>query len=268
MHNATAADRPLRIAQISDCHLGAETDFCLAGVRPYRSFHEVLDRLRLEASNIDHILVTGDIAAKGVAPAYQLFSLGMRSLGLPYNWLPGNHDEFALMEHHSQLPDFEPVVAVGAWRLLCLNTAVPGQVGGYLDEQQLMEIEAMLEACADHPVALFMHHPPTAVGCRWLDRQQVANGDALAAVVRRHRAVKALFCGHVHQASQVEFAGLPLYSSPSTCFQFAPGSDEFALATDPPAFRWIHLHVDGRVTTGITAIEDTQEQVDQTIVGY
>ncbi|MFA5494530.1 MAG: phosphodiesterase [Porticoccaceae bacterium] len=269
MHDsATSANRPVRIIQITDCHLGADSEYRLAGVRPYYSFMEVLQRIGAAGEPVDRIMVTGDIAAQGVAPAYQLFCHRMAGTGLPYSWLPGNHDVFERMCAHSLLPPFEPVVAVGRWRLLCLNTAVPEAVGGYLDGDQLAAVGTTLEALEDHPVALFMHHPPTAIGCRWLDRQQVANGEELAAILRRHPQVRAVFTGHVHQEGFAEFAGIPLYTTPSTCFQFAAGSDDFAIATEPPAYRWIDLHSDGSHATGIVAIADTAERVDTHISGY
>ncbi|MFA5547699.1 MAG: phosphodiesterase [Porticoccaceae bacterium] len=265
---ATSAARPIRLVQITDCHLGSDIEYRLAGVRCHYSLGEVLARIAAEGEAVDQLMVTGDIAAQGVAPAYQLFSQKMRALGLPYGWVPGNHDDFALMEHHSQLPAFAPLIAVGPWRLLCLSTAVAGAVGGYIDRHQLAALEATLEGLGDHPAAIFMHHPPTAIGCRWLDRQQVANGDELAAILRRYPLVRAIFTGHVHQASRVEFAGVPLYTTPSTCFQFAAGSDDFALALEPPAYRWIELYPDGRHATGIIAISDTEEQVDTATAGY
>jgi len=266
--NTTPAARLHRLVQISDCHLGPDADFRLAGLRPWYSFHEVLRQLARQADTIDRVLVTGDIAADGATLAYQLFGQGMSLLGLPYHWLPGNHDDFAGMRDNGQLPPFEPLIAVGPWRLLCLNTAVPGAVGGLIDSHQLAALEAALDTLADHPAAIFMHHPPTSIGCRWLDRHQVANGEALAAILRRRRNVKALFSGHVHQEKEVDFAGVPLYTAPSTSVQFAPGSNDFALVQAPPAFRWIDFYESGRVETGITVIVDSQERVDVAAGGY
>lgn len=259
--------RPLRLVQISDSHLGATVDFRLAGVRPWHSLQEVIARLA-ELSVLDHIMVTGDIAADGEDAAYGLFAQAMSSLKRPYSWLPGNHDDFAAMQVHPRLPPFQPLIALGNWRLLCLNTTVPGAVGGFVDHHQLAALEAALDALTEHPIALFMHHPPASIGCRWLDRQRVANGEALAAILRRQRTVKALFSGHVHQGSQVDFAGIPLFTAPATSVQFEPGSEQFALAPSPPAFRRIDLHDDGQVTTGIITLDNSSERADLAAGGY
>lgn len=208
-HGATPQGQAVRVIQLTDCHLGADTEYRLAGVRTYHSFVEVLQRLRTDPTGADLVMVSGDIAAQGVAGAYQLFSGEMRALGLPYAWLPGNHDLFERMRHNSELPPFQPVVTLGAWRLICLNTAVEEQVGGHLSAAQLDFIDTSLSANEGHPVALFMHHPPTDIGCKWLDHQQIGNGGKLAAIVRGHRNVRVAFSGHVHQAALVDFAGIP-----------------------------------------------------------
>jgi Icc protein len=41
-------------------------------------------------------------------------------------------------------------------------------------------------------------------------------------------------------------------STPSTCAQFLPKSEFFALDERPPAARWLELHADGRIETEVT----------------
>ena len=261
-------EQAVRVIQLTDCHLGADTDYRLAGVRTYHSFVEVLQRLRADPASAAMVLVSGDIAARGIVAAYQLFTDEMSALGLPFAWLPGNHDQLELMQHAADMPPFRPVVELGDWRLVCLNTAVRGEVGGHLGSGQLEFFDASLSAHRGHPVALFMHHPPADIGCKWLDRQQVSNGHELAAIVRRHGNVRVGFSGHVHQEALVDFAGIPFYTTPSTCFQFASRSEDFALSADPPGYRWIDLYPDGSYATGVIAIDDTREQVDTRTGGY
>jgi Icc protein len=42
-----------------------------------------------------------------------------------------------------------------------------------------------------------------------------------------------------------------LMGTPSTCMQFTQNSDEFAVDTRPPAYRWLELEPDGGLETGI-----------------
>jgi Icc protein len=44
---------------------------------------------------------------------------------------------------------------------------------------------------------------------------------------------------------------LRLLSTPSTCAQFRPGSDSFAIDERPPGYRWLDLRADGRLDTEV-----------------
>ncbi|HSG64326.1 MAG TPA: phosphodiesterase, partial [Gammaproteobacteria bacterium] len=57
--------------------------------------------------------------------------------------------------------------------------------------------------------------------------------------------------GHVHQASDRHRGEIRLLSTPSTCAQFLPGHDFFALDNRPPGCRWITLLHDGRIETAL-----------------
>ena len=44
---------------------------------------------------------------------------------------------------------------------------------------------------------------------------------------------------------------LRILASPSTCFQFAPGSERFTLDDAEPGWRWLTLHADGAIETRV-----------------
>ena len=58
------------------------------------------------------------------------------------------------------------------------------------------------------------------------------------------------------------------WPSPSTCVQFAPGSKSFKVDNQPPGYRWLELHIDGRLETGVSRVLDTQFTVDLDSGGY
>lgn len=258
-----------RLVQITDCHLGPEESYVLAGIHTNRSLRAVLKALAKEESRKEdqpvHLMVTGDIAAHGSPGAYDEFLGHIKDW--PYHWLPGNHDDFALMQSISPAV-FETVFHIANWRLISLNSAVPNRVAGNLSRDQLESLRAALQQDSENPVALFMHHPPADIGCRWLDRQQIANGEALAKIVRDHNNIKAIFTGHVHQQVETLFAGVPLLTTPSTCFQFAPGQDDFGLDSLPPGYRRIQLYRDGSFDSQVIYLDDYPESVDVGIQGY
>jgi len=252
-----------RLVQITDQHLGDDRGYRLAGIQTHESFRAVLAVLAEMTPKPDLIIATGDIAAQGTTGAYRLFSQQIQFLDLPYAWLPGNHDDFEVMQLGLWSSPYWPLLEFGPWRVLSLNTAVAGQATGAVALDELDFLDRMLTREAGQPAVIFMHHPPVAVGCEWLDRQRVGNAVDLAAVVGRHPNVKAVFAGHVHQAFETRWAGTVVRTTPSTCFQFAANRRDFAVADDPPGFRWIDLHADGRLDTGVIYLHDNpQHRVD------
>ncbi|MEZ5530377.1 MAG: phosphodiesterase [Porticoccaceae bacterium] len=256
-----------RVIQLSDCHLGAGEQFVLAGINTARSLSRVLDDLGEQLASCDLLAVTGDIAADGEREAYQLFDKLLAGRAPAMAGLPGNHDDFALMQRVLRQP-FLRVVELNGWTLVFLVSAVPGKVWGQLAEAELAQLDALLSTCRDRHVALFVHHPPAEIQCRWLDRQRIANADALAELVARHGQIKVIFSGHVHQSCAVDWAGIPVYTVPSTCFQFAPACDEFELCGQPPGYRWINFHDNGAVETGVVFVREGHQAVDQHCIGY
>ena len=258
----------MRIVQLTDPHLGESPQFVLAGVNTLRSFSAVMAELKLAEPQPRLLVVTGDIAADGDAVAYRQFSASMTAANLPYSWVPGNHDDFSIMQGELTAQPFRSVVELDGWRLVHLISSVDGQVSGALDQQQLDVLRMAVEADDALPIAVFMHHPPSAVGSQWLDKQRVANNGQLAELLADNNKVKAVFTGHVHQESESDWNGTPVYTTPSTCIQFARKSREFSLCEQGPGYRWIDLHQDGCLETGVAYLSGHQQAVDKACTGY
>ena len=96
-----------------------------------------------------------------------------------------------------------------------------------------------------------MHHQPLPMGSAWLDGVGLRDADEFLACLDRHRHVRGVVWGHVHQASDRTRNGVRFLSTPSTCAQFLPDSDAFALDILPPGSRWLVLEADGGVDTEI-----------------
>lgn len=260
--------RTRRVIQITDPHIGESRDHRLAGIRTYESFSQVLADIAARQDAPELLMVTGDIAAMGAHKAYQLFTEQITFFEMPYAWLPGNHDDFAVMQEGIQSSPYWPVLELGDWRVISINTAVSGQVGGHLVDDELSFLESTLARDAHHPSVVFMHHPPLAVGCDWLDQQRVANAGALQKILKKYSNVRAIFTGHVHQETTSRWGDVSIYTTPSTCFQFAANSPGFALSDDPPAYRWIDLHADGRLDTGVVFLQNFSQKVDHQTGSY
>lgn len=58
------------------------------------------------------------------------------------------------------------------------------------------------------------------------------------------------------------------FSTPSTCVQFKPFSDDFALDEEAPGFRVLHLQANGELKTKIYRAENVQQKINNEISGY
>ena len=257
------------LVQLSDSHLFADADVTLLGMNTRDSLQRVIDLVREQQPSVDLVLATGDLSQDGTLASYRQFRDMTAPIGAPARWLPGNHDEPQIMASaavHSDL--LEPVVDVGNWRITLLDSAVPGSVPGYLQDQQLqLLVQALSEAPNRHHLVC-LHHHPVSIGCAWMEPIGLRNPDALFAVLDRFPQVKAVLWGHVHQEIDSERNGVRLLASPSTCIQFAPGSEDFQVSDQAPGYRWLRLHADGRLETGVERVKDFAFTVDYGSNGY
>ncbi|AHC33144.1 MULTISPECIES: 3',5'-cyclic-AMP phosphodiesterase [Pseudomonas] len=262
-------DAPTLLVQLSDSHLFAEADAVLLGMNTRDSLQRVIDLVCEQQPRIDLLLATGDLSQDGTLASYQQFREMTAPFGVPARWIPGNHDEPQVMAHaavHSDL--LEPVVDIGHWRITLLDSAVPGSVPGYLQDQQLQLLaQALSEAPNRHHLVCFHHHP-VPIGCAWMEPIGLRNPEALFAVLDRFPQVKAVLWGHVHQEIDRERNGVRLLASPSTCIQFAPGSEDFNVSEEAPGYRWLRLHADGRLETGVERVKNFAFTVDYGSNGY
>ena len=59
-----------------------------------------------------------------------------------------------------------------------------------------------------------------------------------------------------------------LMSTPSTCIQFLPGSEDFAVDSRAPGYRWLTLHENGRIESGVQRLAQVPGSVDLASAGY
>jgi len=257
------------LVQLSDSHLFAEAHGKLLGMTTRDSLEAVVDLVLAEQPHIDLILATGDLSQDGSVESYQAFRESSERLNAPKRWLPGNHDELHKMAIAAQQSDFlEPVVDVGNWRITMLDSAVPGSVPGYLEDKQLQLLAQALSEAPQRHHLICLHHHPVPIGAAWMEPIGLRNPEALFSVLERFPHARALLWGHVHQEFDQDRDGLKLMASPSTCIQFTPNSEDFALDSLAPGYRWLRLHDDGRLETGVSRVPADLFEVDLSGAGY
>lgn len=238
----------MRLIQISDCHLRRQRDQLHYGQRADSNLACVLEQVH--AWQPDRVVATGDLADGGDAEAYHRLFEQLEKIGCPIHVLPGNHDDPVTMRQHLRATISQRgVVDVDPhWRLVMIDSHVPGQPWGWINSAELSRVDAL---CQGHRhVLAFTHHHPIPVGSTWADRQGLRNGPDLLAALN-HSQVKMLAFGHIHHLWQGRHGRLPIVSAPSTFTQAQPGRPTFVDDDRPPGARWFELHPDGRLQTGI-----------------
>jgi Icc protein len=231
----------------------------MRGVNTHATFRAVLDHAeRQTAWPPDAILVTGDLVQDESRAGYELFRAELEPHGIPTLCLPGNHDDPKLMDKILSGGPFQfcGSYRLGHWSLVLLNTFLTGEDAGGLGQRRLEGLTAALKEHTSQHTLVCMHHQPLNMGSTWLDGVGLRDAEQFLAIIEANANVRGVVWGHVHQASDRTRGNVRFLSAPSTCSQFLPGSDFFAIDSRPPGMRWLHLHVDGRIETSVDWVED------------
>ena len=247
-------DSVVTVLQISDTHLHAAADSRMRGVTTYATLLSVLEHVRRDRRWApDVILATGDIVQDESRAGYERFRTTMEPLGVPVLSIPGNHDDPKLMGEilNSGSFQFGGELRHGPWSIVLLSTFLAGEDAGGLGPARLQGLRKALTVHANQHVLVAMHHHPLPMGSTWLDGVALRDAKDFWQIIDAHSNVRGVVCGHVHQAFDRERNGMRFMSTPSTCAQFLPRSDFFALDDRPPGLRWLELHADGRIETEV-----------------
>lgn len=262
-------DDPVLLVQLTDSHLFADEGGSLVGLNTADSLQQVIELVRAEQPSIDLLLATGDLSQDTTVQAYQRFRRMTEGLSPRARWLPGNHDELQPMAEaavHSCL--LKPTVDIGNWRITLLNSAVAGKSHGYLEDDQLRLLVQAVSEAPDRHHLVCLHHHPVPVGCAWIEPINLHNAAKLWQVLERFPQVRAVLWGHVHQPFDQVRNGVRLLATPSTCVQFAVGSDDFKVSQEAPGYRWLRLHPDGTLHTGVSRVKDFVFEPDYSANNY
>jgi Icc protein len=169
----------LRIVHISDIHLFADPGKVLLGVNTQDSFQAVRDKVRAEENGIQLILLSGDLSQDNSEASYLRLAEMLQPLRAPVYYVPGNHDDPALMARvfprENMLTDKQLII--NDWQIILLNSQKPGAVEGYLDASQLDYMQQCLQDYPEQHAIIVFHHQPFHVGCKWLDNLWLSNAD-------------------------------------------------------------------------------------------
>lgn len=262
--------KPVEVLQISDLHMLPAAGDRLLGVDTGYYFNSVLQQALLEHPQSDLLLFTGDLAQTPTASSYRRIYDALENLDIAAVCLPGNHDDYHLMQKILRGKHIGCIkqTLLNNWHIVCLNSKKPGSPGGHLERDELGRLESYLQTYPQHHTLIAIHHPCCDIASRWLDTQRIDNSEALFELLARHPQVRAITTGHIHQVIDLQIGNLQIFSAPSTCFQFRPGSDDFAIDKTAPGYRWFKLFPDGRIDSGVSRLPGELTELRIDLQGY
>lgn len=262
--------KTLKVLQISDTHLFADKRGTLIGRNTWNSFTAVRDRILVEHSDPDVILVTGDVSQDYSDGSYTRLEKGLSMFTCPIYWIPGNHDHAAQMDRvlaQTALCTDKEIVT-DHWHIVLLDSSVDGKVYGELSEAECQRIEKSVSAYPDKHFMVALHHHPVSVNVEWLEGLGLKNADRFREIISKHENLRAVIWGHIHHVFEKVEAGVHYLSVPSTCIQFSPDSAAFSLDTLGPGYRWFELSDDGGLETGVVRVKHYEDGIDYSSSGY
>lgn len=247
----------VEIIQITDMHIRGNPKSRMQGRDTLATLRQVLNRIDAHETSPAMVLATGDLTDAAEPAAYQRLRPLLAGIGVPVYVIPGNHDLVPVMEEYLVGEPIRHTTSetAGAWTLVFVDTTIPHQTEGHLDDDRLAVLDREIGDAATPHVMVVMHHQPVPTGSP-LDDCGLMNGDAFNRVLDRHDNVRAVLWGHIHHIHDSERNGVRRLGSPSTCIQFLTRDgvdDEFF--DEPPAYRRLRLMDDGSVETEVVWLD-------------
>ncbi|NIK59530.1 metallophosphoesterase [Kribbella shirazensis] len=233
------------IAHLSDPHLDG-TEEARSRLRKITSY--------VQASAVDVVLVSGDLADHGLASEYDELA-GELAFEVPVLVLPGNHDVgeplrkglASFVDSPGGGHPVHQVRDVGSARFVLVDSTVPGADHGLLSADSLAWLDGVLREPFDGPVFVAMHHPPLQLHHPVMDQWQLEDRAPLAEVLTG-KPITAILTGHVHNAIVTTFAGHPVLGAPgirsTVPLPFEPGTGSVVDPTAHPGLAF-HIHTPG-----------------------
>lgn len=254
------------VIQLTDLHLFSNTEQDFKGQNPWQNLNHLLAQIEVDGLP-DLFLLTGDLSQDETPESYRLLFERMEETGVPWEWIPGNHDQLDYMAC------FKPVnasVCLGRWQWLLLNSN-SGQPHGELPETERKHLLDALARPKAEFQAVAVHHQPLLVGperqgafhCELAQPDQVAGIDNIPLqddgwlwqTLCKYPQVKAVICGHVHQEHELERDGLTMFTTPATSIQFMPHINDFEIDPQPPGYRCFILSDDGGINSWVVRLQ-------------
>lgn len=240
----------MKIIQLTDLHIG-EADEFPQGVDVRSNFFGMLDLSLREKPDL--LVLSGDLCYRDPSKeTYVWIKKVMADTGIPWQAIPGNHDDTDLMAEVFEWDDrvkdhcLDLRMDVGEWVVLFLDSGK-----GAVSELQLLWLQRQLAEGGDH-VVVFIHHPVLEAAVPFMDiHYPLQNKTEVERVLRNSGKQIAVFSGHYHVEKLIQRGGISQFITPSTFLQINPVLENFEVDHYRPAVREIVLTDDGTLRTRV-----------------
>jgi Icc protein len=200
------------VLHLTDVHLPEASADLVCDVDADAAVADVLTAFRRAAPKLDAIVLTGDQTDDATVAAHRRLREALGPTGQIIA-VPGNHD---LPDAHAAGWPERTTAEVGAWRVVGVDTSIPGQIHGSVDVPRLC---ARLDALDERFTVLAMHHPPRSPASH--DWFRLLGADQLLAEISARLHVRVVLSGHVHVPFCWQHEQCALLGGPSTLTPFA-----------------------------------------------
>ncbi|MDR3404701.1 MAG: metallophosphoesterase [Chthoniobacter sp.] len=222
---------PNRWALFSDTHVAADATMVRFDVNMADHLRAVVDGVRALSTPPAGVLVNGDCAFNhGLAEDYATFTGLLNPLheaGLPLHLALGNHDDRevfwgAIKDARPAAPPLASrqvsIVEAGHANWFMLDSLdVTNKTPGVLGDEQRTWLSKALDARADKPALVMVHHNPVFAEGKQTGLTDTAE---LMEILKPRRHVKALVFGHTHTWRMTGQDGLHLVNLPAIGYPF------------------------------------------------
>ena len=264
----------LRFVHFTDTHI-VGPGVRLREVETCRTLERVVEAVNTLNPRPAFVIVGGDLVSPDISSdsieghrdasdaeyeaSYAVLRSILERLEVPFHMLMGNHDRrgpfrrVMLSGLASEPERHYFVVDVDGYRLCALDSLDPGKKPGVLGAGQLDWLRERLREAADRGVVIAVHHHAVPIGLERLDVQMLTDADALWKVIVEAGNVRGVLCGHVHLQHEEVRHGIPVVTTPSTCFQSSKLFKEKQYLSGPPTLRLVTCR-DGAMTSELVKL--------------